>query len=456
MRVFVAGATGVLGRRVVPRLVAAGHDVRAVARSAARAAEVRAWGAEPVTVDLFDPVALGEAVRGSDAVVNLATHIPPLSRAARPSAWDENNRIRTEGATNLVDAALAAGARVYVQESLAFAYRDGGGAWLDEDAPRLAGPVAAPVNAAEASAGRFAEHGGAAVVLRFGKFYAADASHTRRILDAARRGLSLDVGDPDGYFPAIHADDAAAAVVAALDAPSGTYNVVDDEPLTRAEQDRALAAAVGRTRLRRPPRMLERAGGSSSELLTSSQRVSNRRFREATGWAPAFPSVREGWAQVAGAGEPVPNRMTRLLAWLLVANGLVVGLYATFFPRAFYDDFPLGRSWVALDGPYNEHLVRDFGAMNLALAVVALGALGVMTVGALRIAAAGWLVFAVPHFVYHARHLDELPAADQWANVVTLAFTVIVPVALLLQLRRPSSPQPVARAIPAPRAPVSR
>src|SRR5690242_528809 len=122
MRIFVAGATGILGRRAVADLVAAGHSVTAVVRSDAKADVARALGAEPVRVSLFDPEALRAAVAGHDAVCNLATHIPPLSRAADPRAWNENNRIRSEASGNLVDAALAAGASVYVQESIAFLY----------------------------------------------------------------------------------------------------------------------------------------------------------------------------------------------------------------------------------------------------------------------------------------------------------------------------------------------
>ena len=110
MRVFVAGATGVIGRRAVSALVAAGHDVTAVVRTPAKAELVRSLGATPVEVSIFDPAALRGAVAGHDAVCNLATHIPPLTRAAEPRSWDENNRIRTDGSRNLVDAALAAGA----------------------------------------------------------------------------------------------------------------------------------------------------------------------------------------------------------------------------------------------------------------------------------------------------------------------------------------------------------
>ena len=131
MRVFVAGATGVLGRRAVARLVAAGHQVTGVARSPEKGAVLEALGARPVRLDLFDADAVRTAVVGHDAVVNVATKIPPVARMARMSAWDENERIRREASANLVDGAIAAGATVFVQESLAFLYGDHGDDWID-------------------------------------------------------------------------------------------------------------------------------------------------------------------------------------------------------------------------------------------------------------------------------------------------------------------------------------
>src|SRR6476661_7349655 len=138
MRVFVAGATGVLGRRAVARLVAAGHQVTGIARSPEKAAQLETLGAAPVGVDLFDPDGLRVAVAGHDAVVNLATHIPPLRDMARLSTWAENERIRRDASGHLVDAAIAAGARVFVQESLAFMYGEHGAEWIDATTTSLA------------------------------------------------------------------------------------------------------------------------------------------------------------------------------------------------------------------------------------------------------------------------------------------------------------------------------
>lgn len=122
-----------------------------------------------------------------------------------------------------------------------------------------------------------------------------------------------------------------------------------------------------------------------------------------------------------------PTRIVRLALALLALIGLQVGLWAAFAPRSFYDDFPgAGRAWVAVDGPYNEHLVRDVGALNLALAVVAIVAFVTLSRAAVLAAGGAWLVYGVPHLVYHLRHLDELDGGDDVAVAVTLALNVLV------------------------------
>ena len=300
MRIFVAGATGVLGRRVVPLLVGAGHTVTGIARTPEKAAALEAAGAAPATVDLFDPDAVRDAVAGHDAVVNIATHIPDLSKAMRPGAWTENDRIRTEGSRNLVDAALAAQATRFVQESLAFFYVDGGSDWVDEDAQLDVPAFAAAFQQAEKQVARFSSSGGAGVVLRFGLFYGSGTSHTRSQLKTARRGLSPFPGPRAAYQSFLHIDDAASAVVAALEVPAGVYNVVEDEPGTRQQLTQAVAAALGR----RPGWSLPgltRIGGAKTAYMARSLRVSNRAFRDVSGWKPAYPNPEAGWQQVVAA-----------------------------------------------------------------------------------------------------------------------------------------------------------
>jgi nucleoside-diphosphate-sugar epimerase len=439
MRVFVAGATGVAGRRAVTRLVAAGHEVTGLSRSPEKDVLLDALGARPVRVDLFDRAALQSAVSGHDAVVNLATKIPPLTQMSRTSAWGENERIRREASTNLVDAAIAAGASVFVQESLAFVYGDHGAELIDASTTPISSTAfSGALEAAEANVERFRVQGGRGVVLRFGRFYAPDSDQAAAMVRTARRGVRLDVGDDDSYAPVIDADDVASAVVAALDAPAGTYDIVDDEPLTRAEQSLALAAAVGRRRLWSAPRWTT---PQSAGFLAASQRVSNERFRAATGWRPGSRSVRVGFPKLVRelGVEPALRGWSRLMLWILAVTAFSLGGQAAFFPRYFYDQFPFGRGWVAMDGRYNEHLIRDFGELNLALFVLTICAIFVGTRTIARIAAASWIVYSVPHLVYHLRHLSmPMSGAEKVALVVSLSIPIIAAVVVFFDRPRPA------------------
>jgi nucleoside-diphosphate-sugar epimerase len=140
------------------------------------------------------------------------------------------------------------------------------------------------------------------VVLRFGQFLAADASHVLDRVRTAKRGWSPMLGPPEGYSTWVDVDDAAAAVVAAVErAPSGTWNVAEDDPATKAEQAAALAKAVGRDKLRTVPSSLLRLGGGRTDIFRRSQRVSNRRFKAATGWAPVMRTSTDGWRAVEHA-----------------------------------------------------------------------------------------------------------------------------------------------------------
>jgi nucleoside-diphosphate-sugar epimerase len=302
MKVFVAGATGVLGRRAVARLLDAGHEVTAVVRTVEATDRIRAAGARPVTVDLFDPPRVAAAVGGHDAVVNLATHIPATMHAWRRGAWRENDRLRREAATNLV--AGAADAVVVVQESIAFLYDDHGTDRITESDRVRPGPVTGSALAAEAAAHAATADGRRGVVLRFGQFVAPDAGHTRYVLAMARRGRLALLGPPAGHVSFVDADDAAAAVVAALDAPAGTYNVCEDEPATRAEHAAALAAVAGRP-VRPLPRWLGRT--RLAEPLARSHRLSNARLRAVTDWRPRVPEIRADWERVAGNAGDEPK-----------------------------------------------------------------------------------------------------------------------------------------------------
>lgn len=295
MRVFVTGATGVLGRRVVSQLVTARHVVTGNARSAEKAALLRQLGARCVHVDLFDPAALRSALVGHDVVINLATSIPPLEKCLARSAWQTNDRLRTDGSAALVAAALDSRVQRFIQESITFSYADGGNEWIDEQHPRAPTSVMESAAAAEARATSFSTGGGKGIVLRFAMLCAPEGSHA----DGLRRYLKWRVapllGKPDGYVSWIHADDAASAVVSALSAPSGVYNISEDAPLRRRELLSAVATLEGRRPPIHLPAHLLALGGDTIRALMRSQRVSNWKFKRATGWTPRYRCAVQGW-----------------------------------------------------------------------------------------------------------------------------------------------------------------
>ena len=305
MRVFVLGGTGAIGRHAVRALVEAGHEIAAAARSPEKAAWVSSQGARPVHVSIFDGPGLRTAIEGFDAVVNLATAIPPTSKFMLRSAWTANDRVRTEGSSTLVDAALATGVPRLVQESVSMLYRDGGDEWVDEGCPTDDFPMARGNHAAEANANRFSEAGRVGVVLRLGWFYGPGAAHSEEFFALARRHVCVMMGAPHGFLSSIHVADGGSAVEAALRVPAGTYNVVDDEPLTKRAYADALAAAARVRPWLRAPGRLGHLLGHRTTSLTRSLRVRNARFRQASGWAPTYRSAREGWAATAEAlGKP--------------------------------------------------------------------------------------------------------------------------------------------------------
>jgi len=298
--VFVTGATGTLGRRVVRGLVAAGTEVRALARSVENERTLRALAATAVRCERLDGATLAAATRGCDAILHLATRIPPARRAGRRAAWRTNDELRRTGTRLLVEAAVANRVRTLVYPGVCFLYPDRGDDWVDASTEPECPELLASSLAAEAEVARFARAGGRGIALRMGYFYGTDAPNTVEALAVARRGVAPVLGAPTGFLPQIWVDDAASAVLAALErAPSGTFDVVEDDPLRRGELAERIAHAVGRRRLFAPPRWLQRLLlGRAGEFLMRSQRVSNRRFRQATGWAPSVPSAREGWLRI--------------------------------------------------------------------------------------------------------------------------------------------------------------
>jgi nucleoside-diphosphate-sugar epimerase len=282
MRVCVVGATGVVGRALVPLLLGRGHEVLALARSLEKASPLSEAGAE---VERFDLLEIGEAGRlsgllsGCSAVVHAATAIP--RDLAAPGAWDANTRLRTEGTRLMLEASLSAGVDVYLQQSITLAYPDGGERWLDEDTPFDTSPeraeVVVPVRVMEAQV-RSVDPGRLRwCVLRAGMLVGPGTAQEATIA-GLQAGEERVPGDGCGFLSLVHVVDFAAAVADALErAPGGSVFNVVDEPMKQGEYLERLARLVGAAPL---------PHGPSEETGLPSQRSSYRRAREALGWRP--------------------------------------------------------------------------------------------------------------------------------------------------------------------------
>jgi nucleoside-diphosphate-sugar epimerase len=293
VKVFVTGATGVLGRAAVAALVHAGHDVTGVARTDEKAAVLTGLGATARNVSLFDHDGLVSAFGGFDAVCNLATHFPVGMAGLRPGAWKVNDRLRVEGSKTVAQAARDAGVRRLVQESVSLLYADGGDDWITEESTLSVSRSLDPAAMAETNAGMFACRSRRPVVLRFGSIIGNDPI-TKWRLAQARAGRPIGLGDPNGWAHLVHPEDAGTAVSAALDAPDGVYNV-GAEPVRRQEMVAAFAHAVGRDELGFMSSMLVRLGGDRLSPLTRSHRVSSALLHESTGWKPLHDQFTTSW-----------------------------------------------------------------------------------------------------------------------------------------------------------------
>ena len=306
MKVFVAGATGALGAQLLPRLAAVGHEVTGMTRAPGKQDAIRRLGARPVVADALDPDAVGEAVARArpDVIVHQLTALSgalDLRRFER--AFEQTNRLRTEGTDNLLAAARAAGVRRFVAQSFAgWPYARSGGAVKTEEDPLDPHPVAAMRSTHGAIRHLEDAVTGAGwiegLVLRYGGFYGPGTSlvpggeHAELI----RKRRFPVVGSGDGIWSFTHLDDAAAATVLAVErGDPGVYNVVDDEPAPVRDWLPALAEAIGAKPPRRVPLWLGRllAGEAAAVMMTEVRGASNAKARRELGWVPAHRSWRD-------------------------------------------------------------------------------------------------------------------------------------------------------------------
>jgi len=308
MRVFVAGATGAIGRQLVPRLVAAGHEVHGMTRSDSKRELLRTLGAVPVVADALDADQVAAAVGRAepDVLVHQLTAIPEaIDMRHMEREFAPTNRLRTEGTDHLLSAAQAVGVRRFVAQGNAAVYaRTGADVKVEDDpadpspVPEMRPNVQAMVHLEQAVLNAGWTEG---IVLRYGWFYGPGTGLTRggEIPELVRKRKFPVLGEGGAVWSFIHVGDAAEATVAAIEhGTRGVYNVVDDEPAKVAEWLPELAAQLGAKRPMRVPRFVGRlaAGRAGVVMMTELRGASNAKAKRELGWHPAHPSWRQGFA----------------------------------------------------------------------------------------------------------------------------------------------------------------
>lgn len=313
MKVFVAGASGAIGRPLVRQLLAAGHEVTGMTRREENAEAIRAAGAKAAVCDVFDAAGLESAVREAapEVVIHELTSLPPRFDPKSKDALAPTNRLRIDGTRNLIVAAKAAGARRLIAASVAFFYIPEGDWVKDEDAPAFGdapGPFGEAGKAlADLERQVTGTEGLAGVVLRYGWFYGPGTYYDRdgsQTEDFHKRRMPI-VGKGTGIFSFVQVEDAASATVATVDrGEPGVYNVVDDEPARLSEWAPVFAAAVGAKKPLRVPVWLARLAASSAavEMTTAQRGASNAKAKRELGWQPRYPSWRQAFADPAARG----------------------------------------------------------------------------------------------------------------------------------------------------------
>lgn len=306
MNIFIAGATGVIGKRVVKALLARGHSVTGLARSAENESFLRSANAGVAKADIFNRKEIVEVVRGHNAVLHLATKIPTAAKP-RKDDWAMNDMLRTAGTENLIHASLEAGVTVYVQESIVHLYNRYDGSEVDETTPfgtDVPFMLASALTMERIIDRHVRENRLPAITLRFGGFYAADAHNSRSMIEGVKKKIMPVIGKGDYYWNLIHLDDAALAVVAAVENHVGNtgraYNICDDRPVTMKELLYAIAEMTNSPKPGSLPVLLARVilGNDTLRFLQVSQRVSNEKAKSALRWKPVYRTYLDGLKQV--------------------------------------------------------------------------------------------------------------------------------------------------------------
>jgi 2-alkyl-3-oxoalkanoate reductase len=306
VRVFLAGGSGAIGRRLVPQLVAAGHHVAATTRSDAKTAMLQALGATPVAVDALDASSLTRAVIGfrPEVVINQLTDLPQRYNPRKLGPfYERTSRLRVDATRTLLAAAKGVGGRRFVYQSMAFMYAMAGPAVLAEDAPLALdapepfGSIARATAQGERLA--FSTDGITGVALRYGQLYGPGTyfAHDGDFARQARQRMLPIVGSGGGVFSFVHVDDAANAAVVALEQGDGVYNIVDDDPALVRDWIPRFCHELGAGKPMYVPASLAAlmAGRFAAATLQEGRGASNAKAKRELGWSPRHPTWRAGF-----------------------------------------------------------------------------------------------------------------------------------------------------------------
>jgi len=308
MKIFLTGATGVLGRRVITNLLEAGHELSALSRSVQNYQELEAANVKPVWGNLFDPDEMIKITHGQEVIIHLASNVPVASPKLKRDDWLENDKLREQGTENLARAGLKNGVKLFLAPGVMLAYGDQQGKWVTEKTPlssQLPADLLSAVRMEEMVQQYVRKHGLPAVVIRLGILYSEDSAHTLDLIQQLRNGTASIVGKGNSYLNLIHPEDAASAIasiVARYNVHIGAVNnICDGEPVTAKEYVDFMAKKMGATpaRSRHSLSAWMTMGRDQLKVTQISFRAKNEAARQKLKWSPSFRNYSEGLTSIA-------------------------------------------------------------------------------------------------------------------------------------------------------------
>lgn len=307
MKIFITGATGVIGRRVTAKLLADGHQVTGLSRSVKNYHQLEKVGALPVWGNIYDPEEMQKAIRGHEIVIHLASSVPVSSQKLTKEDWIRNDLIREKGTDCLAGAAVANGVKLFLVPSVMLTYGNRKGDWVNETTPLstdIPSDLVSAVTMEDIVHQYIRKAGLPAAILRLGRVYAADSLHTLALMDQLQAGEPAMVGRGDAWWNLIHADDAASAIVQTVKHyglhVGATYNVCDGNPVLARDYVEQLAHEIGVGNVKSVGTLSAwlKLGKASTKVAQLSFRAKNSKAVERLRWNPAYPNYKAGLREV--------------------------------------------------------------------------------------------------------------------------------------------------------------